>query len=201
VVVDVEPVPGEGLEPQKALGDAVRNVEKGAIADDEPEGDAVRGELEPAGAGQGGVQLLPRIRGEQGEVEGEPAVAAQGESALELGEVVVAGHVADLQRVIAADMEGRRELDAALGVAEDGEGVRPGGRDPVVEAVANIDGRRGGGRTGREHKPEGHQRGCDYKLARYSVSHRLQASTLCCLFSGGSERRKPLSCPVRILRA
>src|SRR5258708_38030297 len=113
------------------------------------------GEVEPAGAGESDVQLLFRIRGEESEVEVKPAFAALWKGAHPLRKVAVPGRVADLQRVIATNVEGRRELDASLGIAVDGEGIRPSRRDPVVEAVADVDGWCGGEcRAGRkrEHK-------------------------------------------------
>ena len=168
VVVDVDRIPGEGLEAQEALRNAVRDVPEDAAAQGEPEGEAVLGEHEPAWAGQRDVQVGLGIGDQQGEVEEEPAVPALREEPFQLREVAVARHVADLQRAVAADVERRRELDAPLGVAEDREGVRSGGGEPVVEAVADQEGRRGAGGNGEE---QGRQQEGQPENAEPTASH------------------------------
>jgi hypothetical protein len=109
----VHGVPDERLRYEEALGDAVRVVDQPALARADPEGDAVLLEREETRAGERDVQLLPRVRREEREVEVEPARDLRREVALELGEVTVAGAVLELDRAVAAHVEGVRETRVA----------------------------------------------------------------------------------------
>src|SRR5436190_4353891 len=75
-------------------------------------------------------------------MEKQLAAFALGEVSLQLGEVAVAGHVAQLDGAIAAEPDLRGQAHVSLGVLEDGEGVGAGVGELIVEGVRDQDVRR-----------------------------------------------------------
>ena len=157
VVGNVDDVPDERAKREELLRHAVRHLPEKAAFAFQPEADAVLGEREPLRSGERDVQDVLGVRSQQREVGEQPTVAPRREISLELWEVVVADDVAQLDRAVATEAVGRRELHASLGPLEHGERVGPG-LHVVVEAVADEDVL---GRSGRGKKRGQDQQGED----------------------------------------